>query len=276
MEIIAAADTYLSYILSKPLQDVWKVFLLGMARVAPTVAIAPFLGGKILPDTVKMGLTVAIAIIFLPFLLVHYTHPIDFDVFFMLMLVKEAFVGFILGFLITIPFYYTQGAGALIDHQRGAQSLQVMDPSTQMQTSPLGTLFNNMMLVIFFSIGGPILFFDAVFTSYSVLPFDQFFPPSFFDGTRPLWHALIEMTNIVVKISLQLSAPSLIAMLLSDLFLGIANRMAPQVQISFLLWSLKAFVGIAMVWVGWWLVMKQFDVEALSWVKLFTNLVKKM
>ena len=178
--------------------------------------------------------------------------------------------------MITIPFYYTQGAGALIDHQRGSQSLQVMDPSTQMQTSPLGTLFNNMTLVVFFSIGGPLLFFDALFSSYAVLPYDQFFPASFFVGTKPLWTTMIALCNLVVKLALQLSAPAIIAMLLSDLFLGIANRMAPQVQISFLLWSFKAFVGIAMVWMAWWLTLKQFEVESVTWIKTFTKLVLQL
>jgi type III secretion protein T len=276
MEVTPPSDTYLSYVLSKPLPEVWKVFLLGMARVVPTIALAPFLGGKLLPDAVKMGFGIAIVFIFLPYLVVHHTHPIQFDAIFMLLLFKEAVVGSILGFMISIPFQYTQGAGALIDHQRGSQSLQVMDPTTQMQTSPMGTLFNDMMLITFFFIGGPILFFEAVFTSYSVLPFDQFFPASFFESTQPLWNTLMGLCNVVVKIALQLSAPSLIAMLLSDLFLGIANRMAPQVQISFLLWSLKAFVGVAMVWVGWWLVLKQFEVQGIAWVKIFTQLVDKL
>jgi type III secretion protein SpaR/YscT/HrcT len=275
MEIAVSlpSDTYFSYVLSQPLSEVWKIFLLGLARVTPAIAFAPFLGGKMLPDSIKIGLGVAIVIIFLPFLVVHYHHPIEFDVVFMLLLAKEALIGSILGFLVSIPFQYTQGAGALIDHQRGSQSLQVMDPSTQMQTSPTGTLFNNMMLVTFFYIGGPILFFDAIFTSYTVLPLDQFLPPSFFEPNRPLWTAIISLCTLVVKIALQLSAPSLIAMLLSDLFLGIANRMAPQVQISFLLWSLKAFVGIAMVWVGWWLVLRQFEVEGNSWIKFFSKLI---
>jgi type III secretion protein T len=276
MEVIVPTDSYFSYILSRPLPEVWKIFLLGMARVVPAIALAPFLGGKMLPDSVKLGFGVAIVFIFLPFLVVHHDQTIPFDSIFMLLLFKEAIIGSILGFLISIPFYYTQGAGALIDHQRGSQSLQVMDPTTQMQTSPIGTLFNDMMLVIFFFIGGPLLFFEAVFTSYSILPYDQFFPIAFFDGSRPLWITLIELTNMIVKLSLQLSAPALIAMLLSDLFLGIANRMAPQVQISFLLWSLKAFIGIAMVWIAWWLTLKQFDVQAASWLKTFNQLIQKL
>lgn len=155
---ITPSDTYLSYVLSQPLSEVWKIFLLGMARVVPAIAMAPFFGQKLLPDAIKIGFGVAIVFIFLPFLVVHYKHPVEMDVTFMLLLFKESVIGSLLGFMISIPFQYTQGAGALIDHQRGSQSLQVMDPSTQMQTSPTGTLFNNMMLVLFFYIGGPLLF----------------------------------------------------------------------------------------------------------------------
>jgi type III secretion protein T len=273
---IIPSDTYFSVLIRYPLGEVWKIFLLGMARIVPSIALAPFLGGKMLPDSLKLGFGAGIVFIFLPYLVVHYNTPIALNVTFMLLLFKEAVIGSILGFFISIPFYFTQGAGALIDHQRGSQSLQVMDPTTQMQTSPLGTLFNNMMLVIFFSIGGPLLFFDALFASYKVLPYDQFFPAAFFAASHPMWASMIEMCHLVVRLSLQLSAPALIAMLLSDLFLGIANRMAPQVQISFLLWSLKAFVGIAMVWAAWWLTIKQFEVEGLSWLKLFTKFVPKL
>ncbi|NGX61210.1 MAG: hypothetical protein K940chlam9_00693 [Chlamydiae bacterium] len=267
------ADTYLSYVLSKPLLEVWYIFLLGLGRFLPAIAIAPFFGGKLLPDAVKVGFGIALTFIFLPYLIVQVKVPLTLDIQFMLLEVKEVIIGAVLGIFVAVPFYYAQGAGATIDHQRGAQSLQVMDPATQMRTSPTGTLYNDMMLVFFFFIGGPILFFEAFLTSYNVLPADQFIPASFFDSGSLFWMAIITMLNKIVTISLQLAAPSLIAMLLSDLFVGIANRMAPQVQISFLLWSMKAFLGVAIIWAGWWLVLKQIEFQADSWLKYFQKIV---
>ena len=268
-------DTYLSVILSRPMNDVWNIFLLGLARIVPTIAIAPFFGGKMIGDVVKVGLGVGVTFVFLPFLILSNPGSFSADVSFIFLMAKEAMIGSLLGFIIAIPFYYAQGAGALIDHQRGSQSLQVMDPTTQMQTSPTGTLYNNMLLVLFFAISGPILFFDGLFTSFALLPLDAFFPPQFFDLKHPFWITMMGMLTTVVKIALQLSAPALIGMLLSDLFLGIANRMAPQVQISFLLWSFKAFIGIAMLFLAWWLVIKQLDVHAAAWLKTYSSLVKK-
>jgi type III secretion protein T len=270
-----STDTYLSVLLSRPLNEVWNIFLLGLARIVPTIAIAPFFGGKMIGDVVKVGLGVCITFIFLPFLILSNPPSFTMDFTFMLLMAKEVVIGALLGFIIAIPFYYAQGAGALIDHQRGSQSLQVMDPTTQMQTSPTGTLYNDMLLVLFFALSGPILFFDGLFTSFSLIPLDSFFPPQFFDLKHPFWITMLGMLTTVVKIALQLSAPAILGMLLSDLFLGIANRMAPQVQISFLMWSFKAFVGIAMLFLAWWLVIKQLDAQAAAWLKMYSGLVKK-
>jgi type III secretion protein T len=135
-------------------------------------------------------------------------------------------------------------------------------------------LYNNMLLVIFFQIGGPLIFINSIFTSYEVIPPDQFFSPAFFDKHLPLWHTVFSLVGVLIKLTVQLSAPPVMAMLMSDLFLGIANRMAPQVQISFLLWSLKAYVGIGIIWAGWWYVIKELENEGSSWVKMIETLLQ--
>ena len=255
--------------------EIWSLFLIAMARIVPLIALAPFFGGKMVPDSIKIGFGASVVLIFFPYIIGQSTADLSMDLTLIFLMIKEAFIGLLLGFLISVPFYFAQGAGALIDHQRGSQSLQVMDPSTQMQTSPLGTLYNDMLLVIFFFIGGPLLFFEGVFTSYAILPADQFIPPSFFDASRPLWGTAIQLLHNIVALSLQLATPSVMAMLLSDLFLGITNRMAPQVQISFLLWSLKAFIGIALLFLAWWYVIKQLDIITLDWIKTFHKIIVK-
>ncbi len=270
------ADTYISFLLSRPLWEVWSLFLLGLARLVPIIALTPFLGGKVLPDPMKLGLAVAVIPIFLPYIIAHSTVPLTWDFNFILLLVKEVVIGSILGFLISIPFFIVQASGTLIDHQRGSQSLQVTDPSSQAQSSPIGLLYNDMLLVLFFFINGPLLFFDAIFTSYQVIPPDQFLNPTFFSMTNPLFHTALKLTTTFLTIALQLAAPSLIALLLSDLFLGIANRMAPQVQISFLLWSLKAYVGIALLWAGWWFILKEMEAHTFDWLKMIQKLIERM
>lgn len=269
-------DPYISMFLQRDMWQLLNTFFLGLARIVPIIAIAPFLGAKAISDPMKIGFGVGITFIFFPFLLVQAEVPQVFNVTFIALVIKEVTIGAVLGMIIAIPFFYTQGAGSLIDHQRGAQSLQVMDPTTQTQSSPIGRLYGDIMLVSFFYIGGPLLFFDALFTSYQIMPIDKFLPPEFFTDANPVWHTLISLCHTLFKLAIQLAAPSLIAILMSDLFLGIANRMAPQVQISFLLWSMKAFIGLAILWLAWWLIIKQMDVHGLNWLKNLETLIDKI
>lgn len=271
--MIQSYDTYISFFLSRPPAEVWTIFLLALARIVPLVTLAPFLGGKILSDPMKIGFGIALTPIFLPPLLLEAHPPTDINLIFFFLLIKELVIGAILGFLITIPFHFAQGAGTLIDHQGGSQSLQVFDPTLQSQATPTGILYNNVMIAAFFSIGGPILFFDAVLSSYKLIPADAFIGAAFFSKHAPLWHTTTKLITTLFTIVLQLSAPSVIAILLSDLFLGIANRMAPQVQISFLLWSLKAFLGLLALYLGWWLILKQMDIQGLAWTKMIYKMV---
>ncbi|NGX54281.1 MAG: hypothetical protein K1000chlam4_01006, partial [Chlamydiae bacterium] len=135
-------------------------------------------------------------------------------------------------------------------------------------------IYNNIMIVTFFAIGGPLLFFQGIYTSYQVLPADQFVDPALFNLDAPLCNTLMKYFTTLITVTLQLSAPAVIAILMSDLFLGIANRMTPQVQISFLLWSLKAFIGILILWAAWWLVISQMSTQGLTWIKTVNKLIE--
>lgn len=268
-------DTYLSYVTSRPLQEVWTIFLLTLARIVPTIAISPFLGGKALSPPQKIGFAISITFIFLPYMVMHAKGvPTDYDIRFMLLLIKEVFLGAIIGILISMPFYFAQSAGSLIDHQRGAQSLQVQNPITEGQTSPTGTVMADIVLVIFFALGGMVYFFEGVFTSYEIVPINGFMPPAFFAMNKPLFLTFLDLAHMTLKMTIQLSAPALLAMLMSDLFLGIANRMAPQVQITFLLYALKSFTGLGILALSWWLLLRQFEVETLSWLKFYVKIVE--
>src|SRR6185503_20374087 len=141
---MAVEDTYFDYFTKQPLWQIWNLFLLGLARIVPIIAIAPFLGAKAISNPMKIFFGISITTIFMPFLIIHSSVPLVVDIHFILLAFKEVLIGAMMGFIISIPFFYAQAAGGLIDHQRGAQSLQVTDPSTQTQSSPLGVLYGNM------------------------------------------------------------------------------------------------------------------------------------
>lgn len=245
-----------------------SLMLLTLARMLPIIALSPFFGSRILPHPVKVTFALSLWVIFLPRLLEITETPLDFNVRLLAYMGKEVFVGFVIGFIIAVPFMIVQNVGMIIDHQRGGASLMVNDPTIQNQSSPLGTLFNMVLIVLFFQIDGPFYFIQGIIKSYETIPPDRFLSPDFFASNSPYWKLQIELLNKLMIISIQLAGPALIVILMTDFFLGIANRLAPQVQITFLGMPLKSLLALMIICLGWKLYNQQVIREAFTWLKI--------
>lgn len=252
------------------------LFLLTLMRIIPIVVLAPFLGGKVGPIPARMGLGIFLALLFLPAVASNLQAPLGATNTLIGFAIKELVIGFILGFFVSAPFFIVQSSGILIDYLRGASIMQAQDPSMQSQASPIGILYNYVLIVLFFQIGGPFLFFDAVIKSYAIVPIDSYLGPLFFTNANPFWKIAADIVNQIVTIGIQLSAPSLISILMAEMFLGIANRLAPQVQIAFLGMSIKSFLGIMMLMVAWYFILKQFTNHTQSWLLLLDKVISYM
>ena len=249
------------------------LFFLFLARFLPIIQLSPFLGSKILPNPVKLCLAMSLFVVFLPKLLTVTSTAIGFNLTTVMLIGKELFVGFVIGYIVSIPFIIVQSAGIIIDHQRGGAALMVNDPTIQNQSSPLGTLFNYVLIFVFFQVDAPFLFMDTIMYSYDVIPPDQFFSDKFFKLDTPFWQMQLGILGEVMKIGIQLATPALLIMLMTDLFLGIANRLAPQVQITFLGMSLKSLLGLLLVTLGWNLLVGQFQKQSLYWVHQVVEMI---
>ncbi len=247
--------------------------LLFLGRMLPIISLSPFFGAKVLPHPVKLTFALSLFVIFLPKLLFVTTTPLSFTNVTLMLLVKEIFVGFCIGWLISMPFMIVQNVGIFIDHQRGGASLMVNDPTIQNQSSPLGTLFNFVLIWIFFMIDGPFLFLDAIMDSYDVIPPDQFINPFFFAKTADFWTLQTKLLNNIMTISVRLAAPALLAILMTDVFLGIANRLAPQVQITFLGMPLKSLLALVVVALGFRLFSEELAKQGYYWINAVIQMI---
>ncbi len=270
------SNDYASLVLRYPDQSLFTLFLLGLCRLLPIIAFSPFLGSKIAPPPVKVGLGISLFLIMMPHVLLHTSAPIPFDLTLLFLGVKEALIGFIMGFIITVPFYIAESAGIIIDFQRGSSSLTANDPTISVQASPLGLLYNYTSIVIFFAIGGPFIFFQAIMKSYVVIPPDRFPSVEFFMNPGPFWNTIIGLMAYILGLSVQLGAPALLTILMTDTFLGIANRLAPQVQITFLGQALKALAGTAVLIPMWWLLIHLLNKYLLKWFTTLDHVIDWM
>ncbi len=253
--------------------SVLSLCFLIFGRIAPIIGLSPFFGARILPAPVKLALAISLMAIILPKLLGMVTTPLSFNLELICLLLREVLIGSIFGFFLGLPFLIVSSSGVFIDHQRGAASLMTNDPTIQNQSSPIGTLYNMLLIVIFWMVNGPFYVLDSLYLSYDLLPPDQWSFPAFLLENSLLHERLMHVLFIFATLSLQLCMPAFLAMLMTDTFLGIINRLAPQVQITFLGMGLKSWFAILMVCLGFTPFVSQLAKQVESWLIEFHEIV---
>jgi len=239
---------------------------LGLLRMIPIVVLAPFFGAR-LPGAVKIGMAIAFTAILLPQIIATSSLNLTFDYRYLGYACKELLVGMIFGMLSSIPFYIAQSTGVIIDFQRGSSAMQATDPILQAQASDIGILFNYLLIVIFFQIGGPFFLIDTLMQSFQYMPVDGSFSSNFFNPNIPFWKMMMSLLTKFTLLSIQFAAPALVAILMADLFLGIANRLAPQVQIAFLGMAIKSLLGLILLWAGWFFILQQMSDSTMEYFR---------
>lgn len=256
-----------------PTGNLMAMLLLVLLRIVPIITMVPFMGGRLLPPPLKIGLAVFLTIFLFPFLIPLNIKDVMIGFPIIPLALKELAIGFAIGLLGMIPFTVATSTGAIIDHQRGSSSLMVTDPTMTTQTSPIGTLLNQLLIVAFFSIGGMHIFFETLLASFRQIPIESFVSPKTFD-MNIFWETAIGLMSTLFGLAVRFASPPLIAMLMADIFLGIANRLAPQVQIAFLGMPLKSLLGIILLFMGFNFIMMQMEGQTLLWFKKIYELAK--
>ena len=228
-------------------QEMMIVALL-MIRTAGLALMTPWLGGKNVPPEIKIGISVMVTIIVYPMARRTMTGdvPLTAIPFFLLML-KEAFIGFTLGFT-SVIFDAFEVAGRMIDTVRGSSMAEVMVPLSGERATPVGDMFFQLLVVIFMAIGGHRIFFEAYAHSFEVIPIDRHIALG--PALWPFMDMMMRLCADLLLIGVVISAPVIAATFLTDLVFGILNRVAPQLNAYFLSMPVKAIAGIIMIFVA--------------------------
>lgn len=250
------------------------LFFMGILRLLPIVAMTPYFGAKVLPHPVKVALSIVLYILLLPHILSTTTIPLSQGLSLFTYGFKELFIGTVIGVIATIPFFVAETAGIYIDHQRGGSSLMVQDPVVMNQDSPLGIIWNYLLIVTFYTLDGEFIFLEGIIRSYSIVPIDAYMSPQFFTENSIFWEEIKKLMGVVMRAGIQIASPALLTILMTEVFLGIANRLAPNVMITFLGMPLKSLFGLGIITFGWGFITGQLKKTMIAWLYQTNELIE--
>ena len=221
-----------------------KSFLIALVWTQPRILAMfiaiPIFNRQIMPGMLRFALAAGFGALVAPSLMpaIEITGFGPVEV--ILLLAKEAFVGFVLGYLIAIPFWAFEAVGFFIDNQRGASISATLNPLTGNDASPLGILFNQAFIVFFLVVGGFLLMLDVLYDSYRLWNVLSWFP-TLHQESVPLF---LDQLARLVHIAVLLSAPAIVAMFLAEIGLALISRFVPQLDVFFLAMPIKSALAI--------------------------------
>lgn len=227
-------------------------------RALSVISVIPFLFGRPVLRSTRVGTSVVLTVFMYPILAVPglSVEGIDMITLFALFF-KEVLFGLSLGFAVSMIFYGLEAAGSMIDNQRGVSLARILIPELGQQSSISGNFLFQFAVVLFLAIGGHLMFLKAFAESYLALPILEF-PPSV-TGLLPVIDLFGVMTAKVLVISVQLGAPVIIAILMADIILGVANRFAPQINVWELGFNIRGYLGVVMLFLSLGFVATQIE-----------------
>lgn len=203
------------------------------ARIMPIFIMLPFLNSSVINNTIRLPVAILIGLSLWPGF-----NPVEekFQVIeYVIILLKESFIGLFLSCLINIPFWVLHAAGCIIDNQRGATISSSIDPLSGVDTSELANFFNLFCAVIFIYNGGIILTLDVINKSY------QIFKP--FSMALPNLTVIFDLITYSITKSIMIASPLIAICLFTEAILGLLSRFAPQMNVFSLALTVKSFIS---------------------------------
>jgi flagellar biosynthesis protein FliR len=215
-------------------------FFLVLGRVSPLFLLAPLFSSKLLPVRARGIVAVALAVGIAPIAAAGAPLPGGVWELGALML-KELLVGGAFAFALAALFAAIQVAGNLLDTLIGFSFGALVDPLTGTSGGVLNQLYALFGVMIFVVIDGDAWVIQGLARSYEAVPLAQ----------APALGSLVEGAQVafsgIFGAAIQVGAPVLLAVLLTDVAFGLVSRVVPQLNVFAVGFPAKVAVGLVVV-----------------------------
>ncbi len=217
--------------------DNFETNLLVFSRVLGIFAFNPILSRRNIPQIVKVVCCILISMIVI---MVRQPEPVETGTVigvYLAMLLKEGFVGAVLGFITDMFFYSVQMSGEIMDMQSGLGMAKVFDPGTNLQMSIMGSFVSFMMYLYFFVINAHLTYIELFVKSFDIIPLG-------FEGINPdLGISIVEYFSVVLTLVLKIAMPLIVSQTILQFCVGVLMKSVPQIQIMVINIQLKVGFG---------------------------------
>jgi len=154
---------------------------------------------------------------------------------------KELLVGGAFAFTLAALFAALSAAGALLDTMIGFSFGALVDPLTGNQGGVLTQLYSMVAIAVFIAIGGDAWVIQGLARTYDLVPLTE----------APALGSLVEGATVaftgVLVAAVQVSAPVLLAVVITDAGIGVVSKVMPSLNVFSVSFPAKVAVGLLLI-----------------------------
>ncbi|WFD11691.1 flagellar biosynthetic protein FliR [Tepidibacter hydrothermalis] len=218
-----------------------NVYMLILARCIGLFIASPVFGRKNLPNIFKLGFSIILAYIVLPFIDISNLEYMSF-LQILFLAIKELIIGLVIGFVAFIVFSTFFLAGSFIDRDLGFSMANVVDPQYGFQVPITGNFIYIIATLIFLIINGHHYLIKALVNSFYIIPIN-----SNINLDASILKFMIDIFDYIFIMAIKISIPITIIILSTNLILGILARTMPQMNVFVVGMPIKVILGLVIV-----------------------------
>lgn len=218
----------------------FTLLLLIFMRMSGCVLFNPILGRKNIPVIIKIGLTLMLSI-FSYKLIPPQTIAISSFLVFVVELLKELLVGFLVGYVIQLFLSIVLISGESMDMQIGISMSRIYDPQSNVSMPLSGSLINAMFFLIFFVSNAHLTLIQIFVRLCVMVPYGSLsFHPELFQNMAGLF-------SMILIYAVKMSFPVLAAELITEIAVGLVMRAVPQIDVFVINIQMKVIIGFVVI-----------------------------
>ena len=218
----------------------YLIFLLASCRTAGVIFFNPIFGRQGVPNIMKVGLSLALAL-YAVFNL-SMVQVINYSIIEFIGAMLQGFImGIVIGFIMQMFLSVFQLGGQFIDMQMGLSMASMYDPATKANVTVTGNILTSMYVLIFFVSNAHLALFSVVIQSFQVVPLGL---GSVSDRVGVY---IIELMYYIFIYALQVAIPIIVTELISEFAVGILMRLVPNINVFVINIQIKVMIGFVVI-----------------------------
>ncbi|HIJ59110.1 MAG TPA: flagellar biosynthetic protein FliR [Nitrospirae bacterium] len=194
------------------------------------LSFIPFIGAKMTPVIMRIGLALSITLLVLPVIEIKSENLVK-------AIYEGIFMGIAMGLSARIIITAIEIASQWINLQLGLGMASVFNPLVGESLGPMTFFYTLLGMMLFFLLDMHHHFLEGIIRSFQVTQVRY----------ETIFHGIIEHNKIMFPLAFKIAAPILLVQMIINIAMGLISKVMPQANIFFVAVPLNIFLGLLFI-----------------------------